>query len=212
MYSIISQILILSSSIVLRNANARVTPSEVATLMHNKINELPADQAMKFFNACICAADGVRKHLETDLRKPGLVPTMAFIQRHFYHGGRVNLTVMSLIGHCIMASGIGSSHPLIAEYSRKIKGPLIWKCDIDFATISVEQKTILKEKASHRALAEAREAGKRIVADIVKRGRLRVLLLINIIIILNRKLDVNMVTQAHNIINVSFSIFNFNIF
>lgn len=84
----------------------------------------------------------------------------------------INMSILSLAGHCIMAAtGTYSTNVTIMAFRSRIHANHIWDANLRTANVSREKRRVFENKKNLHGKGEAIAAGRRIIAALVRRQR-----------------------------------------
>jgi hypothetical protein len=115
--------------------------------------------ATRLFAISIFAAAVNKKTLETFLEKPELMDLRATMATSFNIQGRTNMTGLTLLGHCLLTTGLAGEVVFAKEFRRKMGQDHLWDGELDSGSLGETQKKILKEKKRLTNSSSARLLG-----------------------------------------------------
>lgn len=98
--------------------------------------------------------------LETFTANPALAEVRPYLTSALTINGRMNMTAMTMLGHCLLTSDEAKGITFAAEFRKKMGQDNIWEGDLSKGSLSEKQMKILKEKASIVKLEDARCLGR----------------------------------------------------
>lgn len=141
-------------------------------LLYNKVSELTKTNGFNFlkhfYGACIIASVAQRNTVKEFLKQGDSSYASKVILEAFSIKGELNVSELSLIGHCIIAATSNTKNKLIIAFRDRIKGENIWDIGRRDVRVSEKQLEIFREKALRFDLNKAKEFGKKMLELTVK--------------------------------------------
>lgn len=131
------------------------TPTSIAESLKKVDLKGKSSEGAQIFAIAIFAAAVNKSTLETflaDSRFAGIRPVLSAalsIQ------GRSNMTALTLLGHCLLATDMASQVSFSSEFRKKMGQDHLWSGTLEAGSLSTKQREILKEK---KRLTEENEA------------------------------------------------------
>jgi len=104
------------------------------------------EEGMGLATVCVFAAAVNKAVTENFLTKPELDFARRIIMQNFVVSGKLNMTGVTLLGHCLMTSPIMDSVDFVREFRLKMGQDSLWKGDFSKGSLSDKRKGILLEK------------------------------------------------------------------
>lgn len=105
-----------------------------------------ANVAAKFVSLCIFSASVNKPTVESFFAEESMREVRSTCAVGFVLNGKVNMTALTLAGHCFMLEEKIQKLEYVKAFSRKLGQMTIWDGSLDGGSISDKQKQILKEK------------------------------------------------------------------
>jgi hypothetical protein len=104
------------------------------------------DVAAKFVALSVLAAAVNKETIGKAATEADFMDLAMVIRSGFYLNGTVNMTALSLAGHCFVASDKFSKIRFVAEFRKKMGQDNLWDGNFDSGSISAKQKEIFIER------------------------------------------------------------------
>jgi hypothetical protein len=131
------------------------TPESLKVSVQQAALDSKPQLGMKFIALSVFACTVNKPTVETFFIEEKFNDLRPLASRAFVLNGKVNMTALSLAGHCFMTLDELSGVNYIAEMRKKIGQNSIWDGTLAGGSLSEKQRSIFKEKAAVHSKAEA---------------------------------------------------------
>lgn len=123
------------------------TPESITDLITRSGMENNSKLGSKFICIAVFAASVKKSVAEELFIAKEMEDLRAKITNTFVLNGKLNMTAMTLAGHCFTLSTVLTNVKYITEFRKKIGGDNIWDADITKGSASEKMKAIMTQKA-----------------------------------------------------------------
>jgi hypothetical protein len=131
------------------------TPESIAGFIAKSGIKGEADPGVRLATIATFAAAVNKATMETFLSKPEMASVRSFIMNAFQVSGKVNMTALSLLGHCLMGSTFLDNVNFVTEFRRKMGQNDLWAGTLESGSLGEKQRKILQEKKRLTTAASA---------------------------------------------------------
>lgn len=137
------------------------TPESIAESLRNVDLKGKNRLGIQIFAVAVFAAAVNKSTLETFLADPRFVDIRPLIAAALSIQGRSNMTALTLLGHCLLTTGMANKVKFASEFRKKMGQDHLWAGELSSGSLSQKQREILAEKkrVTDRESAEALGAG-----------------------------------------------------
>lgn len=135
------------------------TPSGIKDSLKKSTLKGNMDSGIELASAAVFAAAVNKVVLEDFLLKPEMVHARPAIQASLSINGKTNMTGMTLLGHCLLATGFMDDVVFVKEFRHKMGQDNLWDGDFTKGSLSEKQKKIYEEKKRVTPVSAARLLG-----------------------------------------------------
>jgi len=122
------------------------TPESLRTTCEGTNMKNNPDVAAKFVALSVLAAAVNKETIGKAATESDFMDLAMVIRSGFYLNGTVNMTALSLAGHCFVACDKFSKIRFVAEFRKKMGQDNLWDGNFDSGSISAKQKEIFIER------------------------------------------------------------------
>jgi len=101
---------------------------------------------IKLASLCVFASAVVKSAVESLSVNPSMLESRPFITNTLTINGKINMTAMTLFGHCLLTSPYMDSIEFAVAFRRKMGQDHLWAGDLSNSSLSDTQRKILLEK------------------------------------------------------------------
>jgi len=122
------------------------TPASIAESLRKIDLKGRKAEGAQIFSIAVFAAAVNKATLENFLAEPRFGKVRPLITAALSIQGRSNMTALTLLGHCFLATELSSKVTFTAEFRKKMGQDHLWAGSLESGSLSDKQRGILKEK------------------------------------------------------------------
>jgi hypothetical protein len=122
------------------------TPESLRDSLKSSAVKSNPKAALQLVSVAILAVAVNKPTLENFAAKPEITDARPIINSSMSISGRVNMTSLTLLGHCLLTTTIISNIKMAVAFQKKMGQDNLWAGNLEAGSLSVKQKEILKDK------------------------------------------------------------------